>query len=125
MVDSSPQQLSSMGRVAFRDCEALASFLEVFVSSLTRLLSKNAETDWMAIKPLLNMAANDMDLPRGWNLYVEKIARVILESGEFFAERSDEISIHGAKIFAKTALKEDVCRNEGVFLVTTSSSSSL
>ena len=65
MVDSSPQQLSSMGRVAFRDCEALASFLEVFVSSLTRLLSKNAETDWMAIKPLLNMAANDMDLPRG------------------------------------------------------------
>ena len=53
MVDSSPQQLSSMSRVAFWDCKALASFLEVFVSGLTRLLSKNAETNWMAIKQLL------------------------------------------------------------------------
>ena len=93
-----------MGRVAFQDCEALASFLKVFVSGLSRLLSKNAETNWMAIKQLLWRGSFTWLKLKCW----ENRARILGERW-IFSKGSNEIGIGSTPIASRDFTESLIC----------------
>ena len=85
------------------DQKSLLGFQKVSMNTFRRLLSKHAETHWMLIQPLTNVADQNMDFPRARDIHFQHLPSVILQLLKLSAEIAKEIVVVRVQLDAKTS----------------------